>query len=105
MANNHLIDGLESHIPRYNPTIIYEHKRCKFCDSNEFIVYDGIYVCCKRCGLIAACLSFQTCDMNKANPMGFNIIHKKKHNAKNKKIRKKKLMKHAKRKIKEKNKR
>ena len=103
MANKHLIDGLESNISRYNHTVIYENKQCRICDSNEFIVYDGIYVCCKKCGVIAACLSFQTCDINKANPIGFNKIHKKKSNAKKEKKKKlKKMIKNAKRKIKEK---
>ena len=110
MANKHLTDGLESNIERYNHTIIYDNKQCRICGGNEFVVYDGIYVCCKRCGVIAACLSFQTCDINKANPIGFNKIHKKKINAKAKnkqrlKIKKKKMMKHAKREIKKKDER
>ena len=108
MANNHLIDGLESHDSKHQQTIIYKNKRCKICDSNEFVVFDGIYVCCRKCGIIADTLSFQTCDINKAEPMGFNTIHKKKHNAKNieklkkiKEIKEKKLIRNAKRKIKE----
>lgn len=101
MANNHLIDGLESQISRYNPTIIYEHKCCKICGGKEFIVFDGIYVCCKRCGVVAKVLSFQTSDINKAEPMGFHEIHKKKVNAKRNRT---KMMKNAKRKIKKKNK-
>jgi len=104
MANNHLIDGLESHISKYNPTVIYDHKCCKICDSHEFIVFNGIYVCCKRCGVIAATLSFQTCDINKAEPIGFNKIHKNKYNAKKpkklKKSKEKKMIIHAKRKTK-----
>ena len=90
MANNHLVDGLESHISRYNETIIFKHKTCKICGGNEFIVFDGLYVCCKRCGVVADTLSFQTSDINKANPMGFNF-HKKNINAKSKKIKKKEL--------------
>ena len=106
MANNHLTDGLESHIPKYNHIIIYEDKVCRICGGNEFVVYDGIYVCCRKCGVIAACLSFQTSDINKAEPMGFNKIHKKKRNAKTKltinKIKLKKMMNNAKTKRKEK---
>lgn len=94
MANKHLTDGLESDIPRHNPTMVYEDKRCRICDSNEFIVFDGIYVCCKRCGVIAACLSFQTSDINKARPIGFNKVHKKRINAKKeKKMKLKKMIK------------
>ena len=92
MANKHLIDGLESNIPRHNPTMVYEDKSCRICDSNEFIVFDGIYVCCKRCGVIVACLSFQPDDMNKARPIGFNKIHKKRINAKKEKEKKLKKM-------------
>lgn len=94
MANKHLIDGLESSIPRHNPTVIYKDKRCRICDSNEFIVFNGIYVCCKRCGVIAACSSFQPDDINKAKPIGFNKIHKKRTNAKKeKKMKLKKMIK------------
>lgn len=108
MANNHLTDGLESHIPKYNHIIIYEDKVCRICGGNEFVVYDGIYVCCRKCGVIAACLSFQTYDINKARPMGFDTIHKKKRNAKSQvklnKNKLKKMMNNAKTKIKAKEK-
>ena len=94
MANKHLIDGLESSIPRHNQTVIYKNKRCRISDANEFSVFNGIYVCCKRCGVIAACSSFQPDDINKAKPIGFNKIHKKRTNAKKeKKMKLKKMIK------------
>ena len=87
MGNEHLIDGKETSIPKENKFYVFKDKRCKICDSNEFILFDDSFLCCKECGTCAKILSHPYDAGFSTKGIGFKTIHKKKRK-KGKKIKK-----------------
>ena len=78
MAKQHLTDGKETCIPKESKLYVFKDRKCKICDSNEFVLFDDSFLCCKSCGTCAEIFTYPYDAGQRTYGIGFKMIPRKK---------------------------